>query len=41
MMKKIAAFLVLAVLLCALTGCTGTPVVYVVDCDCPTAAPAT
>ena len=41
MMKKIAAFLVLAVLMCALTGCTGTPVVYVNECNCPTAAPAT
>ena len=41
MMKKMAFLLVLAVLLSALTGCTGTPVVYVNECDCPTAAPAT
>lgn len=43
-MKKMAFFLVLAMLLGVLTGCTGTPVVYTVNCTCPptpveTAAP--
>ncbi len=34
-MKKIFA-LILALSLCLLAGCTGTPVVYHTDCDCPT-----
>lgn len=37
MMKRFAFLFVLAVLLSALTGCTGTPVVY--NCTCPTSAP--
>ncbi|MBQ9951259.1 MAG: hypothetical protein IJO98_03880 [Clostridia bacterium] len=41
MMKRISYLIVLAVLLSVLTGCTGTPVVYVNECNCPTAAPAT
>ena len=39
MMKRIALFLVLAVLLAVLTGCTGTPVIYMTNCTCPTATP--
>ena len=41
MTKRIAFFLVLTMLLLALTGCTGTPVIYMTNCECPTAAPAT
>ena len=41
MTKRIAFFLVLAMLLLVLTGCTGTPVIYMTNCECPTAAPAT
>ena len=40
-MKKLAIILVLAVLLSVLTGCTGTPVVYTVNCTCPPAPEAT
>ena len=40
-MKKLAIILVLAVLLSVLTGCTGTPVVYTVNCTCPPAPAAT
>ena len=39
-MKKLAFFLVLALLLGVLSGCTGTPVIYMTNCTCPTAAPA-
>lgn len=39
MLKRIAFFLVLATLLGVLTGCTGTPVIYMTNCTCPTAAP--
>ena len=41
MLKKISLFLAAIVMIVALTGCTGTPVVYQVNCTCPTAAPAT
>ena len=40
MLKRIAFFLVLATLLGVLTGCAGTPVIYMTNCNCPTAAPA-
>ena len=39
-MKKISLFLVLAMLAVVLAGCAGTPVIYQVNCNCPTAAPA-
>ena len=39
MLKIIAFFLVLATLLGVLTGCAGTPVIYMTNCTCPTAAP--
>ena len=38
-MKKLAFFLVLALLLGVLSGCTGTPVIYMTNCTCPTATP--
>ncbi len=36
-MKKIAVFLSAALIFGLLTGCAGTPVIYHIDCDCPTA----
>ena len=39
MLKKISLFMVLAVLAVVLTGCAGTPVIYMTNCDCPTATP--
>ena len=41
MLKKISLFLAMVLLAVALTGCTGTPVIYMTNCECPTAAPAT
>lgn len=41
MLKKISLFLTMVLLTLALTGCTGTPVIYMTNCECPTAAPAT
>jgi len=40
MLKRTSLFLVLALLIGILSGCTGTTVIYQVNCDCPTAAPA-
>lgn len=34
-MKKLAFFLALALLLGVMSGCTGTPVIYQTNCDCP------
>lgn len=39
MTKRIAFSLVIALLMVALTGCTGTPVIYMTNCECPTAVP--
>ena len=41
MFKSISVLLILAALLGVLTGCTATPVVYMSNCTCPTAAPET
>ncbi len=37
-MRKYSAFLSVLLCLCLLTGCAGTPVIYHMDCDCPTTA---
>ena len=41
MFKKLSLFLTAILMIVALTGCIGTPVVYEVSCTCPTAAPTT
>ena len=41
MLKRVSLFLVLSLLVLALAGCAGTPVIYMTNCECPTAAPAT
>ena len=40
-MKKLSLILVLVMLATVLAGCAGTPVIYQVNCNCPTAVPAT
>ena len=40
MIKKIAFALALALTLCLVTGCAGTPVIYYSDCTCPTGSHA-
>ena len=35
-MKKLFAFLSIALCICLLAGCAGTPVIYHMDCDCST-----
>ena len=37
-MKKLSAILSLALVLCLLSGCAGSPVIYYSDCTCPTGA---
>ena len=40
-MKKLSAILSLALIVCLLAGCAGTPVVYYSDCTCPTGSHGT
>jgi len=40
MQKRFIFALTLIVMIAVLTGCTGTPVIYMTNCTCPTAAPA-
>ncbi len=40
-MKKLITLLTLALCLCLLTGCMGTPVIYHSECTCPTAGDST
>ena len=35
-MKKFSAILSLVLVICLLSGCAGTPVIYYADCTCPT-----